>query len=68
VLTSLTTVAGLLPLLLEKSLQAQMLIPLALSIVCGLTTSTFLVLLVTPMLYLAVNDFREAKKRLFNHH
>jgi multidrug efflux pump subunit AcrB len=61
VLTSLTTIAGLLPLLLEKSLQAQMLIPLALSIVCGLATSTLLVLFVTPMLYLAVQDLRNLK-------
>ena len=63
ILTSLTTIAGLLPLLLEKSLQAQMLIPLALSIVCGLATSTLLVLFVTPMLYLAVQDIREMKNR-----
>jgi len=39
-LTSLTTVAGLLPLLSEKSLQAQILIPLATSIVFGLIAST----------------------------
>ncbi|MDD5727856.1 MAG: efflux RND transporter permease subunit [Victivallales bacterium] len=66
-LTSLTTIAGLLPLLMEKSLQAQMLIPLALSIVCGLTTSTLLVLLVTPMLYLVVQDFRKSGSRWFKH-
>ncbi len=65
-LTSLTTVAGLLPLMLEKSIQAQMLIPLALSIVCGLTASTLLVLFVTPMLYLVVQDVRETKNRLFH--
>lgn len=57
-LTSLTTIAGLLPLLMEKSLQAQMLIPMALSLVCGLTVSTVLVLLVIPSLYLVVKDVR----------
>ena len=59
-LTSSTTVAGLLPLLLEKSIQAQMLIPCALTICCGLTTSTLLVLFVTPMLYMTVQDIRNA--------
>lgn len=58
-LTSLTTIAGLLPLLTEKSLQAQMLIPLAISIVFGLVASTILVLFVTPAMYAVVLDYRE---------
>lgn len=49
-LTSLTTVAGLLPLLFETSLQAQFLIPMATSIAFGLMFSTVLVLLVIPVL------------------
>lgn len=61
-LTSLTTIAGLLPLLMEKSLQAQMLIPLAISIVFGLITSTILVLFVTPAMYTVVLDYREWRK------
>lgn len=56
-LTSLTTIAGLTPLLLEKSLQAQVLIPLATSIVFGLLTSTLLVLLVVPALFSVFSDF-----------
>ena len=56
VLTSLTTVAGLLPLLAEKSLQAQILIPLATSIAFGLMASTILVLLVIPSLYVILGD------------
>ncbi len=56
VLTSLTTIAGLLPLLAEKSLQAQVLIPLATSIAFGLLASTVLVLLVIPSLYAILND------------
>ena len=58
-LTSLTTIAGLLPLLLEKSLQAQMLKGMAVSLVFGLMTSTVLVLFVTPTMYAAVLDYRE---------
>ncbi len=57
-LTSLTTVAGLLPLLAEKSMQAQTLIPLAISIVTGLTASTLLVLFVIPTFYMVIQDFR----------
>lgn len=56
-LTSLTTIAGLTPLLLEKSLQAQVLIPLATSIVFGLLTSTLLVLFVVPALFSVFSDF-----------
>ena len=56
-LTSLTTIAGLLPLLAERSLQAQVLIPLAISIAFGLMASTALVLVVIPCLYAILADF-----------
>jgi multidrug efflux pump subunit AcrB len=56
-ITSLTTIAGLLPLLAEQSLQAQVLIPIAISICFGLMTSTVLVLLVIPPLYVLLSDF-----------
>lgn len=56
-LTSVTTIAGLLPLLAERSLQAQILIPLACSIVFGLMASTVLVLVVVPSLYAILGDF-----------
>lgn len=56
-LTSITTMAGLTPLLLERSLQAQVLIPLAVSIVFGLLASTLLVLLVVPALFAILDDF-----------
>ena len=49
-LTSLTTIAGLTPLLFETSMQAQFLIPMAVSISFGLMFSTVLVLLVIPAL------------------
>lgn len=56
-LTSLTTIAGLLPLLSERSTQAQILIPLAVSIVFGLMASTLLVLIVIPSFYSILADF-----------
>ncbi|MCB9845449.1 MAG: efflux RND transporter permease subunit [Phycisphaeraceae bacterium] len=62
-LTSLTTIAGLLPLLAERSLQAQVLIPIAISIVFGLAASTVLVLLVIPCLYSVLYDLGLTSKR-----
>ena len=49
-LTSLTTIAGLTPLLFETSLQAQFLIPMATSIAFGLAFATLLVLFLIPSL------------------
>ncbi|MDO9567667.1 MAG: efflux RND transporter permease subunit [Candidatus Desulfaltia sp.] len=57
-LTSITTIAGLLPLLLERSFQAQFLIPMAVSITFGLLVATVLTLLYVPGLYLIVRDVR----------
>jgi multidrug efflux pump subunit AcrB len=50
-LTSLTTIAGLAPLLLEKSFQAQLLIPMAASLAFGLMLATVQVLLLIPVFY-----------------
>jgi multidrug efflux pump subunit AcrB len=50
-LTSLTTAAGLLPLLLETSLQAEVVKPIVISIVFGIFTSTLLVLFIIPSAY-----------------
>lgn len=61
-LTSMTTVMGLLPLMLERSMQAQILIPLASSIVFGLMATTFLVLLVIPALYSILDDLGLTRK------
>jgi multidrug efflux pump subunit AcrB len=55
-LTSITTVAGMLPLLLETSLQAQVLIPLVASVVFGMISSTLLLLLVLPAAYAIMED------------
>ncbi|NCF36121.1 MAG: AcrB/AcrD/AcrF family protein [Gammaproteobacteria bacterium] len=55
-LTSVTTIAGMLPLLSETSLQAQVLIPLVASVVFGMISSTFLLLLVLPAAYAIMED------------
>ena len=56
-LTSLTTIVGLLPLLSETSLQAQVLIPLVTSLAFGLMATTVLVLLLVPAIYSILDDF-----------
>jgi multidrug efflux pump subunit AcrB len=55
-LTSITTIAGLTPLMFERSFQAQFLIPMAISIVFGLAFATVLTLIVVPTLYLVLED------------
>jgi HAE1 family hydrophobic/amphiphilic exporter-1 len=56
-LTTLTTIAGLTPLLLEKSMQAQVLIPLAASLAFGLATATIAALFLVPAVYVILDDF-----------
>ncbi|MEM7225481.1 MAG: efflux RND transporter permease subunit [Pseudomonadota bacterium] len=56
ILTSATTIGGLTPLLFETSLQAQFLIPMAITITFGLMVTTFLVLLVIPAMMAAQDD------------
>lgn len=56
-LTSLTTIGGLTPLIFETSLQAQFLIPLAITIVFGLAGATILVLILVPALIGIGGDF-----------
>lgn len=58
-LTSLTTFAGLLPILFETSLQAQFLIPMATSLSFGVLFATFITLLLVPAFYTIVNDFMQ---------
>lgn len=62
-LTSITTIAGMTPLLFETSSQAQILIPLATSIVFGIATSTLLVIFVIPCFYSVLEDFGVAKAK-----
>lgn len=56
-LTTITTIAGLSPLLFERSLQAQILIPLANAVCFGLMSATLLIVLAVPCLYNICHDF-----------
>lgn len=64
-LTSITTVAGMTPLLFETSTQALILVPLVTSIVFGMLTSTMLIMLVLPAMYGIMEDigFVKLKKK-----
>ncbi|KJD32183.1 RND transporter [Tamlana nanhaiensis] len=63
-LTSLTTIAGLAPLLLEKSRQAQFLKPMAISISFGIAYATVLTLLVLPLFLSFSNSIKQGSKWL----
>ena len=62
ILTSITTVAGLMPIVLEKSLQAQFLIPMAISLAYGLAAATFVMLLTLPPILIGINNMRRMWK------
>ncbi len=64
-LTTVTTIAGLFPLPLERSFQAQFLIPMAVSISFGLLAATVLTLLYVPSLYLILRDVNHLLVSLF---
>jgi multidrug efflux pump subunit AcrB len=57
-LTTLTTSIGLAPILIEKSRQAQFLIPMAVSVAFGLLFGTFILLLILPAGLLVLNRVR----------
>ncbi|ALM08010.1 RND transporter [Sediminicola sp. YIK13] len=63
-LTSITTIAGLAPLLLEKSRQAQFLKPMAISIAYGIGFATILTLLMLPLFLAFSNKFKVGSKWL----
>ena len=63
-LTSMTTVAGLIPILLETSFQAQVLIPMAASLCFGLMTATLLILVLVPIFYSFVHDFANSFQKV----
>lgn len=64
ILTSLSTLGGLAPLILETDLQARFLIPMALSIAAGVLFATLLTLLLIPNLLVILNDMRCINHRL----
>ncbi|PVZ67716.1 efflux RND transporter permease subunit [Pelagibaculum spongiae] len=64
ILTSLTTFAGLSPLLLEKSTQAQFLIPMAISLGFGVLFTTFVTLILIPVNYMLLEDLKSFFRKL----
>jgi multidrug efflux pump subunit AcrB len=57
-LTTISTVGALTPLIMEKSLQAQWLVPMAISLAAGVLFATVLTLLLIPSLLVILNDIR----------
>lgn len=65
-LTTITTVAGLAPIMLEQSFQARFLIPMAITISFGLMSATGLILIALPCLIGACGDVRRVARRLWS--
>ncbi len=65
-LTTVSTVGGLMPLILETDFQAQMLIPMAISIAFGVMFATLLTLVLIPALFSIINDIRLLIHKLKN--
>ena len=63
-LTTLTTFLGLTPLLLERSMQARFLIPMAISLGFGVVFATFITLVLVPSFYLMTEDLKRLGDRL----
>ena len=57
-LTSVTTFMGLAPMLLERSTQAQLMVPMAISLAFGIVFATVITLLLVPCLYMMLEDLR----------
>ena len=64
-LTSLTTFFGLAPLMLEQSMQAAFLVPMAVSLAFGVLFATFITLILVPVSYLILHDCKRAMRRRF---
>lgn len=66
-LTSLTTFAGLLPLMFEKSTQAQFLIPMGVSLGFGIIFATVITLFLVPINYLVLEDIKSACRAMWDY-
>ena len=64
-LTSLTTFCGLAPLMLERSMQAAFLMPMAVSLAFGVLFATFITLILVPTAYLILDDVQRTLRRMF---
>jgi multidrug efflux pump subunit AcrB len=66
-LTSLTTFFGLAPIVLETSLQARIVIPMAVSLAFGILFATVITLFLIPALYIVLDDFRKWWREAWGH-
>ncbi len=66
-LTSLTTFFGLIPIVLEGSLQAQIVIPMAASLAFGILFATVITLFLIPSLYIILDDFKKWFREAWSH-
>jgi len=66
ILTSITTFAGLTPLLLDQSTQSRFLVPMAVSLGFGILFATFITLLMVPVNYLLAYNIKYGTKRIAN--
>ena len=64
-LTSFTTFFGLVPLMLDRSFDAAMVIPMAVSLAWGVLFATAITLVLVPTIYMILEDVREATHKLF---
>ena len=64
-LTSLTTFFGLAPLMVERSMQAAFLVPMAVSLAFGVLFATFITLILVPVSYLILDDIQRTVRRMF---
>jgi multidrug efflux pump subunit AcrB len=64
VLTSLTTFAGLIPMLADRSMQAAFFIPMAVSLAFGVLFATFITLFLVPIAYAILDDVQRLPRRL----
>jgi multidrug efflux pump subunit AcrB len=65
-LTTMTTCAGLMPLIMERSFQAQFLIPMAISIAFGVLFATIITLVLMPCQLMILSDFRRLWHRVWS--
>jgi Cu/Ag efflux pump CusA len=63
-LTTATTIVGLTPMMMERSIQAKFLIPIVVSLVAGVSLAFFVTLLLVPALYAIGIDVGELRARL----
>ena len=66
ILTSITTFAGLMPILLDKSQQAKWLKPMATSLGFGIVFATIVTLIIVPVIYISGRNFKIRSKQIFN--